>query len=413
MDQPAPHLSTASAGRAPLAFGEFVALVASMMALTALGIDSMLPALPAIGDSLAVAEANHRQYVITAFLLGFAFAQLLYGPLSDRYGRRPVMLVALGAYVLTSALAAVSSSFELLLVSRALMGTSAAGARVVTVALVRDCYAGRSMARVMSLAFIVFMAAPIFAPLFGQAILEVGSWRLIFWAVGGVAAIVVAWFWLRMPETLDEQARQPFSPARVAGDYALAVRDRCAVGYTIAIAALSGGLFGFVGSIQQIMADVFHRPDLLTLVFAAVASTMAVGSFVNSRIVMRLGMRVISHTALTALIAVAAIHLAVVWAGVETLWSFVVLQGLMMASFGLATSNFSAMAMERMGEIAGTASSLQGFVTTLGGALIGAVIGQAFDGTTVPLYAGFLLMGLIALGVIAITERGRLFRAAG
>ena len=413
MDQPAPHLSTASAGRAPLAFGEFVALVASMMALTALGIDSMLPALPAIGDSLAVAEANHRQYVITAFLLGFAFAQLLYGPLSDRYGRRPVMLVALGAYVLTSALAAVSSSFELLLVSRALMGTSAAGARVVTVALVRDCYAGRSMARVMSLAFIVFMAAPIFAPLFGQAILEVGSWRLIFWAVGGVAAIVVAWFWLRMPETLDEQARQPFSPARVAGDYALAVRDRCAVGYTIAIAALSGGLFGFVGSIQQIMADVFHRPDLLTLVFAAVASTMAVGSFVNSRIVMRLGMRVISHTALTALIAVAAIHLGVVWAGVETLWSFVVLQGLMMASFGLATSNFSAMAMERMGEIAGTASSLQGFVTTLGGALIGAAIGQAFDGTTVPLYGGFLLMGLIALAVIALTERGRLFRSAG
>jgi DHA1 family bicyclomycin/chloramphenicol resistance-like MFS transporter len=236
---------------------------------------------------------------------------------------------------------------------------------------------------------------------------------LIFWAVGGVAAIVVAWFWLRMPETLDEQARQPFSPARVAGDYALAVRDRCAVGYTIAIAALSGGLFGFVGSIQQIMADVFHRPDLLTVVFAAVASTMAVGSFVNSRIVMRLGMRVISHTALTALIAVAAIHLAVVWAGFETLWSFVVLQGLMMASFGLATSNFSAMAMERMGEIAGTASSLQGFVTTLGGALIGAAIGQAFDGTTVPLYGGFLLMGLIALAVIALTERGRLFRSAG
>lgn len=410
MEQPAPVLTTASANRAPLAFGEFVALIASMMALTALGIDSMLPALEQIADSLDVAAANDRQYVITAFLLGFAVAQLAYGPLSDRYGRRPVLVIALSAYVVTSALAAISGSFVLLLISRALMGTSAAGARVVTVALVRDCYAGRAMARVMSLAFIVFMATPILAPLFGQAILEIGSWRLIFWGVGGVAAIVLGWFWLRMPETLGVDARQPLNLRRIVRDYGLVLQDRCAVGYTIAIAALSGGLFGFIGSVQQIMADVFHAPHLMVWVFAAVASTMAIGSFLNSRIVMRLGMRPISHTALVCLIAVAGVHLAVTWSGYETLWSFAILQAAMMACFGLATSNFSAMAMERMGAIAGTASSLQGFVTTLGGAVIGAAIGQAFDGTTVPLYFGFFLMGVIALGVIAVTERGRLFR---
>jgi DHA1 family bicyclomycin/chloramphenicol resistance-like MFS transporter len=158
------------------------------------------------------------------------------------------------------------------------------------------------------------------------------------------------------------------------------------------------------------MADVFHRPQWLTLLFAGVASTMAVSSFVNSRLVMKLGMRPISHSALAALVAIAAIHLAIAWAGLESLWSFAILQAAMMMCIGLANSNFSAIAMERMGEIAGTASSLQGFVTTLGGAVLGALIGQAFDGTTVPLYIGFLAVGALSLVVIAITERGRMFR---
>lgn len=409
MSQPNP--TTDSANQAPLRFGEFVALIASMMALTALGIDAMLPALPAIGDALGVAEPNHRQYIITAYLIGFAVAQLGYGPLSDRFGRRPVLGIALFSYVLTSAVAAVSGSFVLLLIARVAMGTAAAGARVVTVALVRDCFAGRAMARVMSLAFMVFMAAPIFAPAFGQAVLSAGgSWRMIFWGVAAVSLLVVAWFWLRMPETLAVDARQSLHPRRIVGDYALMLHDRGAVGYTIATALLSGGLFGFIGSVQQVMDDVFHEPELLVYVFAAVASTMALGSFLNSRLVMKLGTRRISHSALSGLTVLAAVHLGVALAEVETLWTFAILQAMMMGCFGLATSNFSAMAMERMGQIAGTASSLQGFVTTLGGALIGAFIGQQFNGTTVPLYAGFLAMGVLAFGAVLFAERGRLFR---
>jgi MFS transporter, DHA1 family, multidrug resistance protein len=408
----APHLTTESANQAPLRFGEFVALVAAMMALTALGIDSMLPALPAIGHSLHVDSANHRQFVITAFLLGFAVAQLAYGPLSDRFGRRPVLGVALAGYAVTSIVAAASGSFVLLLIARAAMGACAAGARVVAVALVRDCYAGRAMARVMSLAFIVFMAAPIVAPSLGQLVLYAGSWRLIFWGVAGVALIVVTWFWLRMPETLAPGRRLALSPARVLADYAMAARDRQAVGYTLGIALLSGGMFGFIGSVQQIMEVIFGAPELLAVIFPCVAGAMAVASLLNSRLVMKLGMRVISHTALTGMILFAAVHLAIAWAGYESIWSFAILQALMMGCVGLSTSNFSAMAMERMGEIAGTASSLQGFVTTLGGALIGAVIGQSFNGTTVPLYLGFLLMGLAAFAIIAVAERGRMFRAS-
>jgi DHA1 family bicyclomycin/chloramphenicol resistance-like MFS transporter len=175
---------------------------------------------------------------------------------------------------------------------------------------------------------------------------------------------------------------------------------------------MSGSIFGFIGSIQQIMQDVFHRPRLLTLVFACVASMLAVGSFLNSRLVMQLGTRRISHSALIAVILIAATHLLVIWLGLETLPVFILLQGLMMMGFSLSTSNFSAMAMENMGEIAGTASSVQGFVSMLTGALIGALIGQSFNGTTVPLYTGFLLMAVLSLAVVAITERGRLFRPA-
>lgn len=399
-----------SSDRAPLPFGEFVTLIAALMALTALGIDSMLPALPAIGDALDVAEPNSRQFVITAFLLGFSVAQLAYGPLADRFGRRPVLIFALIASALTNLVAAVSGSFVLLLVARLASGAAVAGARVVTVALVRDCYSGRAMARVMSLAFIFFMAAPVLAPSFGELVLAFATWRWIFGGIAIVTAAVFLWFVLRMPETLPVAERQPLEPARILAGYRIVLRDRYAVGYTVAAALLSGGLFGFVGSIQQIMEVTFGRPKLLTVVFACVAGTMAAGSFFNSRIVMRFGTRLISHAALLGLVGVATVHLAVTLAGIESLASFIVLQALMMACFGLASSNFSAMAMENMGSIAGTASSLQGFVSMLGGAVLGALIGQAFDGTTVPLYGGFLFLGLVALLVVFRTEHGRLFR---
>ena len=401
-----------SLNRAPIGFVEFVALIAALMALTALGIDSMLPALPAIGVALDVADENSRQFIITAFMVGFAFAMLVYGPMTDRFGRRPVLMVALTGYVLTNLLAAIAGSFELLLIARMASGAMVAGARTVTVALVRDCFSGRAMARVMSLAFIVFMIVPVLAPAFGQLVLLVADWRWIFGGIALCAALVLIWFMARMPETLAVEDRRPLRLGLLADGARKVARDRCAVGYTLAATALQGGLFGFIGSIQQIVFDIFKVPHLLALVFASVAGTMAIGSFVNSRIVMKYGTRLISHTALIGFIVMAIVHLVVSLSGVETLINFIVVQALMMACFGLATSNFSAMAMEHMGDIAGTAASLQGFVATLGAALIGAYIGQSYDGTTVPLYIGFTSMGLTALVVVLVAERGRMFRPA-
>ena len=394
----------------PLGFREFVALIAGLMALTALGIDSMLPALPAIGVSLNIATDNERQFVITAFLIGFGVAQLVHGPLADRYGRKPVLGIALAAYVVANVVAAFSGSFHLLLIARFVAGCAIASSRVVTVALVRDCYSGREMARVMSLAFIVFMAAPIIAPTFGELILVFGHWREIFWGIAAVSAAILIWFWIRMPETQHPEDKLPLSPARLIAGYRQALTDRWSVGYTLASAVLLGGLYGYINSIQQILADVFHRPDLLVPVFAGTAGTMAVANLLNARIVVRVGTRRISHTALAALIVLAGAHLLIAWSGYETLWGFAVLQALMMGCFGLAMANFGAMSMENMGHIAGTASSVQGFTTVTAGAVLGAVIGQSFDGSTVPLYLGFFGAGLIALVIVAIIERGRLFR---
>ncbi len=395
---------------APIGFVEFVALVASLMSLTALGIDSMLPALPAIGDSLGVASENSRQFVVTAFVIGFGVAQLVHGPLADRFGRRTVLLWALGLYAVANIACAIAGSFALLLVARATGGAVIAAARVATIALVRDCYHGRAMARVMSIAFMVFMIVPILAPTFGWTVLQFGNWRAIFWTITVLTLGVMAWFYVRMPETLAPENVLPITPRRIVADWRQTLGDRLSLGYMLASTALMAALYGYLNSIQQIMADVFHRPTLLAFIFATTSVTMAACNLLNSRIVMRLGTRMISHGALVVLIAVSLVHLCMIELGLETLTSFAILQGLTMGCFGLATSNFSAMAMENMGRIAGTASSVQGFVSVTIGAVFGALIGQAFNGTTVPLVAGFLIAGLAALLAVMITERGRLFR---
>ncbi len=397
---------------APIGFVEFVALVASMMAMVALGIDSMLPALPAIGDALGVETENRRQLVISAFTLGFGIGQLVHGPLSDRFGRRRTILVSLAAYAIVNILCAAAMSFPLLLAARLAGGVAVASTRVSTTAMVRDCYDGRAMARVMSIAFMVFMIVPVVAPMFGSAVLLIGNWRLIFETVAVAAAMLGTWFALRMPETLAVADRASLDGKRIVAGWRLAVSDRWSLGYTLATTAMMGALYGYLTTIQQIMADTFHRPRELLVVFGVAAGTMAAANLANAALVLRVGTRRISHGAVVGLIVVSVVHMAIVMRGAEPLWVFVLAQALTMGCFGLASANFSAMAMANMGRIAGTAASVQGFTSVTVGTLLGAAIGQAFDGTPRAMVAGFLVSGIVALGIIAITERGRLFRPA-
>jgi MFS transporter, DHA1 family, multidrug resistance protein len=376
---------------------EFIALMAALMASNALAIDAMLPALPAIGESLDVAEDNQRQLVITAYLLGFGIAQLLWGPLADRFGRRPLLAAALVLYGVFGLIAGIASSFTLLLAARALQGIAAAASRVLVVAVVRDRYQGPAMARVMSLAMIVFMIVPVLAPTLGQTVLAFGQWRHIFIVLGLYGAMLAGWVLLRLPETLAPESRRTLSLGHLGEAAWTTLRTRQSIGNTLAQALLMGALFAFINSIQQIVFDVFKRPEMIALVFAVIAGPMALSSYANSKLVMRLGSRRILLIALTAFTCVAATHLAVAELAGETLWSFVALQAGTMIFFGLIGANAGALAMEPLGHIAGTASSLQGLITTVAGALIGFAIGQHFDGTTQPFLIGFTGCGALAL----------------
>jgi DHA1 family bicyclomycin/chloramphenicol resistance-like MFS transporter len=393
-------------------FRSFVALMAALMAANALAIDSMLPALPQMAEALGIAGANERQWIITAYLLGFGSAQIVYGTLADRFGRRPVLLFGLVVYVAASIAAAFAGSFEAMMTARVVQGIGAAATRVLVVSIVRDCYSGRDMARVMSLAMIVFLAVPILAPSVGQAILFVAPWRWIFGVLTIFGALVMLWVILSLRETQSPEDRKPIEVATVVAAFRTTLTTRLAVGYMLAMAFVLGGLFGFINSAQQVFVDVFHAPEWFTTIFALIAMFMAAASLLNARIVGRLGMRRVSHGALLAYIGLTGVHALVAWWGYESLWSFAAFQAGAMFCFGLVAPNFGAMAMDPLGHVAGTASSVQGFVTTIGGALLGFYIGQHFDGTVVPLTLGFALCGLVALAIVLVAERGRLFSPA-
>ncbi len=404
-----PALPALPARPAGPGFPEFVCLIAAMMALNALAIDAMLPALPAIGAALGVVEDNSRQWVITAYLLGFGGAQLVYGPLADRYGRKPVLVFGLAVYVIFSAAAAFAPTFDLLIAARVATGIGAASMRVLAVSIVRDRYSGRQMARVMSLSFLVFLGVPIIAPTLGQLVLAVAPWPWIFGVLALAGSAYLVWAIIRMPETLAPENRRDIHLGRIADGFRQAVTHRQSIGYTLAMTAITGALFAFINSSQQIFFDVFEAPQLFAGTFAAIASGIAVASLLNARLVERLGSRLLSHVALLGFIGFGAIHATVTITGHETLITFAVLQGLTMFCFGFVAGNFGSMAMEPMGHIAGTASSAQGFIQTVLGSLVGFWIGQQFDGTVVPMTVGITTCGLIALGFVLLAEKGRLF----
>ncbi|WP_420142449.1 multidrug effflux MFS transporter [Sphingomonas sp.] len=410
-EDPSPAAPTVRASEPGLRFPFFVALIASLMAVTPLGIDAMLPALPEIGRALNVDTENHQQWIIAIYVFGFGAAQLVYGPLSDSYGRKPLLVVGLVLFALMSILAGFAASFHLLLVARLLQGIAGATGRVLVVSVVRDCFAGRQMARVMSISFMIFLAVPILAPTLGQFILLFGNWRLIFFVLAGFAALVALVTALKLRETLHPEFRRPVAVRPIAQAVRRTLTNRNALGYTLALTCVFGALMGFINSIQQIFADVFRAPERFPLVFACIGLAMAAAAFTNARIVERLGTRRVSHTALIGMILLGGLHTLVAAAGMETIVTFTVLQSATMFCFGLLGSNFGSMAMEEVGEIAGTASSVQGFVSTCGGALLGLAVGQSFDGSTVPLALGFFVLGAMALLVVLATERGRLFRS--
>jgi MFS transporter, DHA1 family, multidrug resistance protein len=393
-----------------MGFPEFVVAIASIMALNPLAMDMMLPALPNIASAFHITIANRPQAILSTFLIGFGVGQFIMGPLSDRFGRRAVLIDGMALYCIGSVVAIMASSFETLLLARVLQGVGTSATRVIATSIVRDCYSCRRMASVMSLAMMVFIAVPVIAPSLGQAVMLLTQWRGIFVMLMLYGVLALIWSALRMPETLPVSERKSLAIRDVLGAFRQTVTNRQTLGYALAAGGVQGSLFAFVFSSQQVFTEIYGLGHYFPLAFAAIAIGVAVAGFLNARFVGRLGMRVISHGALVGFVAVAGIMLVAVTMHMLPLPLFIVLAALMMFAFGLMFANFTSLAMEPQGHIAGTASSLYGSITTLLAIGIGIRIGQDYDGTLLPFATGFFLCTLASLAVVLVVEKGRLFK---
>ncbi|MBL8530730.1 MAG: MFS transporter [Hyphomonadaceae bacterium] len=336
-------------------------------------------------------------------------SQLDYGPLADAYGRRSVLNFALGLFVVASVLCVFAPTFEVFLLGRALQGVAAAATRVIATAVVRDLTSGRRMAQVMSMAMTLFMIVPIIAPGLGQLILLAAPWRWIFGALLIYAALLLGWTLLRLPETLHADNTTPFRVRAVARAYACVLRERQTLGYMVATMFLVSCMFAYITSSEQIFVDTYGLGPLFPLAFAGVAVAISCGTFLNSRIVVRHGMRRISHTMLIVFTALTALLAVIAAAGLASFWVFMALIALALGVTGMVAANFNALGMEPVGRVAGSASALFGAVTATGGAVFGAVIARGFDGTVLPFALGLSLASGCALCAVLWTERGKLF----
>jgi MFS transporter, DHA1 family, multidrug resistance protein len=388
--------------------GEFVALMAMLTALVALSIDMVLPALPAIGDTLGVREANQNQLVVSMLFLGFGIGQLLYGPLSDAAGRKPAAFVGLVLFTAGCLMALLAQTFFMMLAGRLLQGFGVAGPRTMTIALVRDRFEGREMARVMSLVTAVFILVPIIAPALGQVVLGVFGWRAIFTIYLAMGLIVSVWFGIRQEETLPASRRLPFSLPRLAAAARTVLTNRVAVGYTVAAGFVFGAFLGYLTSAQQILQEAYGLGPRFPLYFSALAVAIGGASLANARLVMRYGMRPLSRWSLWGIFVVSLLFtaIAVAAAGLPPLWMLMVY---LMASFfgiGLLFGNLSALAMQPLGAIAGTGSAVVGGVSMLISLTLGTVIGQIYNGTVLPLAIGFAVLSLCSLLAAWVAETG-------
>jgi DHA1 family bicyclomycin/chloramphenicol resistance-like MFS transporter len=407
---PLTHISDEIATRLPLPFREFIGLMALLMSMTAMSIDILLPALPEIGSSLGVRDASNLPLVVTVFMLGMAIGQLVWGPLADRFGRRRPLLLGLTLFVLATTAAVTTQSLSQLLAARLLQGIGGSVGRIIVTAIVRDLFTGREMARVISIVMLVFILVPILAPSVGQLIILVGTWRWLFAALLAASLTALVWAWFRLPET-----QQPMTARTrrwtLGNAIGLVLSNRVTLGYGIGSGFVLGILVAYIASSQQVFGAAYGLGKLFPFAFGSVAVSIALASFTNSRLVRRLGMRRLSHSALIAHCGLSA-AVALLGATIPLpLW--LALGGVAACFFlyGLILSNFTSIAMQPMGQAAGMAASLTGSYSTMTGALLGTLIAGQFNGTIVPLFTGFAALGLCACLCVFLAEgRAGLFR---
>ena len=387
-------------------FAEFITLTAVMMSLVALSIDTMLPALSAIGRDLGIIEDNTSQLIISIFFLGMASGQLLYGPVSDSTGRKPAIYLGYGLFIIGCILSLSATSFTLMLAGRFLQGFGTAGPRIVSIAIVRDRYEGSSMARVMSFVMTVFILVPIVAPAIGQEILLLSGWRTIFGTFLLLALLSLAWFAFRQPETLKEENRIPFSLKKITATVRTILKNRSALGYSITAGLVSGFFLGYLNSAQQIFQEEYAVAEHFPLYFATLALSIGGASFFNARLLPHHTMQSLSRRALQTICGMSASFLLLILLQEKhpPLWQLMLFLFLTFFSTGILFGNLNALAMETLGSMAGIGAGIAGSLSTFISLIAGTVIGQSYNGTVLPLTAGFLLLSVASLWMMHWAE---------
>ncbi len=376
---------------------EFVALIALLMSIVALSIDALLPALGVLRTDLGLSTPNQAQYVISALFLGMAFGQLLFGPLSDAIGRKPPLYIGLLLFFLGSVIGQSAETLAPMLAGRVMQGFGVAGPYVCAISIVRDKYSGRQMAKVMSLIMMIFFVVPAIAPSLGQLVLNVANWRHIFTLYMIYAVALTVWLFFRLEETLPADRRRHFGARDLVTGFSEVVRNRTTLGYTLCIGLFFGGFIGYLNSSQQIFQEQFGTGKMFTLYFGMLALILGAASLINAKVVERLGMRYLCGRANIVIVVASAIFLALnVFLPIQ-LWMFLVYASILFFCFGFMFGNLNAMAMEPMGHLAGIASAVIGMASSVMSIVIGTVIGQLYNGTLMPLSAGFLSLGILSL----------------
>ncbi|MFC4270072.1 multidrug effflux MFS transporter [Sneathiella chungangensis] len=396
-----------SAPSAKLGFVEQIILLALMISMVALSIDVMLPALFDISRDLKAANPNDRQYVIAAVFLGLAIGQLFYGPISDSTGRKPAIYFGFGLFLLGCLLSIFATNFTVMLIGRLLQGLGVASPRIVSLALIRDQYEGREMARFVSLVMTVFILVPVLAPALGQVILIFAEWRAIFVVLLLLGLATLTWFALRQVETLPPEKRAPLSLRRIWLAVKEVVGTRAAFGYTLVGGFIFSAFLGYLTMSQQIFQDQYGVGEMFAVYFGVLALALGTASFVNARLVMRFGMRKLSYYALVALTLLSGLFVIYTYIhdGHPPLSTLVAFFMVTFFCIGILFGNFNAMAMEPLGHIAGVAAAVIGSITTFVSMGLGTLIAQLYDGTVLPLVASFAVLGGLSLAAMIWTVK--------
>ena len=386
---------------------EFIALIAVMTSLIALSVDAMLPALPDIARELGVTKANDIQLVVVLLFLGMAFAQLIYGPLSDSIGRKPMAYIGFAVFFIGTLLCITATDFNRLLLGRILQGVGLGGPRIMSIAIVRDQYEGREMARIMSFVMMMFIVVPIVAPTLGQGILFIAHWKMIFIALLIIGLLTFVWFLLRQPETLSVEKRHALSFRRIIRAAVSVCKNPHVMAYTFGSGIIFGAFISYISTIQQILQQLYGLGEKFPLYFALLACSIGLAAFTNGKLVMRFGMLRISSISLGSLSIISMLFIwqASQYDGVPPLWQLIVYFNLALFCVGLLFGNLQALAMEPLGHIAGVGASVIGFISSIISVPLAIFIGSNYNQSVLPLVIAFAVCSSLSLTLILTVQK--------